>query len=226
MKIRCLHDWNVSLEEAADIQRTLKGMLSFEFPAKKVSIVAGVDVSFPQKNLGLCVIVVMDDTLKVIESVYHTQEVHIPYVSGFLSFREGPIFIETVKKLKIVPDLFFFDGQGIAHPRGLGIAAHMGLLLEKPSLGVAKSHLFGSYNEPGRNKGDFSYMYNKTGEIIGTVLRTKKNTKPVFVSPGHMMDVDTAMSLTLKYTGKYRLPEPTRQAHILTQRLRKNHLLR
>lgn len=226
MKIRHLHNWNVTLEEAADIQKALKEMLSFEFPTKKVSTIAGVDVSFPQKNLGLCVIVVMDETLNVIESVYHIQEVHFPYVPGFLSFREGPIFTETVKKLKTVPDVFFFDGQGIAHPRGFGLAAHMGLLLGEPSLGVAKSHLYGSYNEPGRNKGDFSYMYNETGEIIGTVLRTKKDTKPVFVSPGHMIDVSTAMALIMKYTGKYRIPEPTRQAHLLTQRLRRDYLLR
>jgi len=216
-------DWELDASTAIALQKRLRSHLILELPEDfELKTIAGVDVSFPEPKTGLCVIVVLSAaTLEVFELVHHFMKIDFPYISGLLSFREGPIFMKTHAKLKSKPNLYFFDGQGIAHPRGLGLASHMGLLLNKPSIGVAKSHLYGSYEPPGPVKGQWSPLKDYNDNTIGAVLRTRTNKKPVFISPGHLIDVKHSLELTLKYAIKYRIPEPTRLAHIWTQKLKR-----
>jgi deoxyribonuclease V len=150
--------------------------------------------------------------LKLIETATAALPLVFPYVPGLLSFREIPVCLEAIKKLQTPVDLFLIDGQGIAHPRRLGLASHLGLFLNTPTIGCAKSRLIGIYDEPGKNKGDFSWLYHKD-DTIGVVLRTRDNIKPLFISPGHLCTFDDAIHYTLACTTKYRLPEPTRLAH-------------
>ncbi len=217
-------NWNLKTDQAIKLQNQLRSRLISSLPEGfELQTLAGVDVSFPGPGVGLCVIVVLSAvTGEVLEIAHHSMKVTFPYIPGLLSFREGPIFVETVTRLKVKPDLYFFDGQGIAHPRGLGLAAHMGLILKKPTIGVAKSHLFGHYEEPGNEKGTWSPLKDDKGGIIGAVVRTRAGKKPVFVSPGHLIDVEHSIEYTLKYTTKFRIPEPTRLAHLWTQKLKKS----
>jgi deoxyribonuclease V len=215
-----LHEWNLSYSEAVSLQNELKRKLIHKSVSKIPELVAGVDISFPSKYVGLCVIVILDKQSNVIDYVQYSDKIDFPYIPGLLSFREGPLFLKTLKKLKTKPELFFFDGQGIAHPRGLGLAAHMGLFLQLPTVGIAKSKLFGTFNEPERTKGNWSALFGRENKMIGAVLRTRTNTKPVFVSPGHMIDVISSVRITLAFTKTFKIPEPTRRAHILTQKLK------
>jgi len=146
-----------------------------------------------------------------------------PYVPGLLFFREGPLLIRALRGLDIAPDVVLFDGQGIAHPRGLGLAAHMGIVLNMPSIGCAKSRLVGQFREPGMTKGDWSYLYgNGQGSSpIGAVVRTKTRVKPVFVSPGHMTDIESSVRVVMQCAGRFRIPEPVRNADILSRRLKR-----
>ena len=218
--------WNkekLTIKEAMSIQQELASKVRF-IPYEGVpSLVGGVDLSYSKKTgkffAGLVIIAKGEEGFKVIEEVGFTGTPDFPYVPGLLSFREGPAVLELVRRVKNRPDVLFCDGQGIAHPRFLGIAAHIGVLLEMPSIGVAKSRLVGKYEEPGNEKGNFApLMYHR--KQVGVVLRTKRNTKPVFVSPGNLITIADAMRLTLDFTGRYRIPEPTRLAHLFVNRLR------
>ncbi|HEY8540935.1 MAG TPA: endonuclease V [Pseudothermotoga sp.] len=216
--MRQLHSWDLTPQQAKEQQLKLRQLLK-QVPLENIDLVAGVDLSFPKFDQGYAVIVVIDvKTMKTIECVTESSPVSFPYIPGLLAFREGPVFLKAWEKLKSKPDVIMFDGQGIAHPRHMGIAAHMGLFLELPTIGVAKSHLYGKYQEPGNKKGDYEYLYDDSGEIIGAVLRTKNDSKPLFVSPGHMSDLKSSIDLVLKCCTSYRLPEPTRIAHIVSQR--------
>ncbi|MDY7037283.1 MAG: endonuclease V, partial [Thermodesulfobacteriota bacterium] len=141
------------------------------------------------------------------------------YIPGLLTFREAPILLQAFRKIKIYPDVVLFDGQGIAHPRRFGLASHMGLLLDLPAVGCAKTLLIGKAGPVGKKAGSFSYLQNN-GEVIGAVLRTRSNIKPVFISPGHKITLDECINIVLKCIHHYRLPEPTRQAHILVNKFR------
>jgi deoxyribonuclease V len=151
--------------------------------------------------------------LDVLEVARAEKPLLFPYVPGYLSFREGPAVLAAFEKLSRLPDLAFFDGQGIAHPRRFGIASHMGVLLDIPTIGVAKSPLAVTGEEPPLEPGTWTEWQNRRGETIAAAVRTKLRTKPLFVSPGHRMDLTTAVSLVLSACRGYRLPEPTRQAH-------------
>ncbi len=133
-------------------------------------------------------------------------------IPNLLSFRESPILLKAITKIKSEPDVIILDAQGIAHPRGIGLASHIGLLLDKPSIGCAKTRLIGEYDEVGEEAGNYTLLKTKE-KTIGAVLRTRKKVKPVFISPGHKIDLDTSIDLVLKSCRGYRLPEPTRQAH-------------
>ena len=159
------------------------------------------------------------DDLQIVETADAVCDVTFPYIPGLLSFREAPVCIEAVKKLKHAPDIFIIDGQGIAHPLKLGLASHLGLFFDKPTIGCAKSRLTGTFENVGNEKGQYSLLKSKTG-TIGTVLRTRTNVKPVFVSPGHKCTIDDAKKIVLACAIKYRLPEPTRMAHKLVSELK------
>jgi deoxyribonuclease V len=153
--------------------------------------------------------------LELLESRCTELDCPVPYIPGLLSFREIPCILEAWSKLENEPDLILCDGQGIAHPRGLGLASHLGLVLDLPSIGCAKSHLFGKFREPGVLRGDKAPLRGKNGETIGYVLRTRERIKPIFVSPGHLVGVEEAAAITLACSPKYKIPEPLRYAHRL-----------
>lgn len=219
MNYKELHGWNVSAEKAVEIQKQLRSMIELK-SLKDVRFVAGVDLAFPEAEVGVAAIVVVDVIgMNVVEKVVVHEKVTFPYVPGLLAFREGPVFLKVWQQLRTAPDVVMFDGQGIAHPRRLGIASHMGLFIDLPTIGVAKSHLYGSFIEPPNVQGSYTFLYDKN-EVIGAVVRTKVGNKPLFVSPGHKCDVLSALKLTLRCCGGHRLPEPIRLAHELTQKSR------
>jgi deoxyribonuclease V len=213
MAIRRLHAWNLAPQEAARLQTNLRARLVLAWDGRSVDAVAGVDVSLSEESARCAIVVLHFPDLTPLEAVTADAPLVFPYIPGLLAFREGPAVLRAWEKLKLKPDLLMFDGQGIAHPRGLGIASHMGLWLEHPTIGVAKSRLYGRHAEPGPKRGDFAELLGGDGHVIGSVLRTKDNVKPLFVSPGHLIDVQYATQFTLACDAGYRLPETTRWAH-------------
>jgi deoxyribonuclease V len=209
-----VHPWAVSVQDAFQIQKELTRKLVLEDDEGDPKLVAGVDVAFSRaRDLLYAAIVVLDfETMEPVEVVSAAQQPVFPYVPGLLTFREGPVVLQAYEKLHHTPDLVMFDGQGIAHPRGLGLAAHMGVLLDVPSIGCAKSRLVGEFKEPKQKRGAMRTL-SIDRRKVGVVLRTKDNTKPLFVSPGHRISVETAARRVLETGRGYRLPEPTRLAH-------------
>jgi len=214
MKLNTLHEWSVTAKEAIAIQNQFTSQLVIDTPLDftKIQTIAGVDVSVKDNVSRAAVVVMTYPDLEPIESVTASQPTPFPYIPGLLTFREGPILVEAFEKLTREPDVFMFDGMGRIHPRRMGIAAHMGLWLQCPTVGIGKTHFIGQYDDPAPHKGSYSMITNK-GETIGAVLRTRDNVKPVYVSVGHMMDLSSALSLALACTPKYRLPRPIRLAH-------------
>lgn len=216
------YPFEVTLKEALTIQESIRKSISFDFPFKEdeVTLLAGVDVSYTQKGQALATVVVLRfPSLEVVEVASGTHTPSFPYVPGFLSFREGPAIEKALRCLRHTPHIFFFDGQGIAHPRGVGLASHMGVLFGLVSIGVAKKPLVGRFEEPGKERGAFSWLEYQ-GRRVGMVLRTKDRVKPVFVSPGHQIDFDQAREWVLRTSGRFRLPEPVRLAHVMSERLK------
>lgn len=221
--MRCLelHPWDLNYDAAIEIQRKLSSRVILAPFESKINFVAGADVSYSKGSdtfySGVVVMNVADMT--VVEETTCKGQVSFPYIPGLLSFRESPVLIKAFKKLKHIPDVVIFDGQGIAHPRGLGIASHMGLILETPSIGCAKNLLVGKYTNLGEEVGDFSYLMFG-GRAVGVALRTKKGVSPIFVSPGHKVDIPSSISIILSLCRGYRIPEPLRLAHILVNKIR------
>jgi deoxyribonuclease V len=221
MNARPLHPWQVSTHEAIAIQKRLRQEVLAHGSLGEVRYIAGADIATskdsPKAYAG--VVVLRYPELEIVEERGIEGEVSFPYVPGLLTFREGPVLIKVFETLLTEPDVIVFDGQGLAHPRGMGIATHMGLLLDRPSIGCAKSPLFGRYQEPDSAKGAWADLRDPEGHIIGAVLRTKARTNPVFVSIGHRMDLTTAIQLMVSCARGYRIPEPTRLAHNFVTRL-------
>jgi deoxyribonuclease V len=212
MKYKKLHSWNVSIGRAKEIQLKLRKKIRFK-PLKRIKTVAAVDVSFI-KNVAVGVAAVFSyPDLELIEKQVFVSKPKFPYVPGYLTFREGSIMLGALTKLRTTPDVILFDGQGIAHPRGMGEAAHLGVLLDRPSIGCAKSRLIGEYKEPGKRKGSFSKIH-LDGKIIGAVVRTREGVKPNFVSVGHKVDLNSAIKVVLGCSTKYRIPDPLRFVHM------------
>jgi deoxyribonuclease V len=206
---------------AINFQKSLSNMLVVEGDPVNIKSTCAFDVSYDKNsktNFGAAVVMAYPD-MEPIESVHLLRRANFPYVPGLLAFREGSIVIEIYKKLSHEPGLLIFDGHGIAHPRGMGIASLIGILLDKPAIGCAKSRLIGEYKEPGRLRGSFSDLKEK-GCIIGKVLRSRDNVKPIFVSIGHRLNVDSATGIILNCCRKYRIPEPIRWAHKLANEIR------
>ena len=217
-----LHDWNVSPTEAVALQQQLRSQIRIEPLTKTPKTIAGCDISFNKfEETVYAGIVVLDlETLETIEEAGVVSTAPFPYIPGLLSFREIPSLLEAWAKLKTEPDVVMFDGHGIAHPRRMGIASHAGLFLNRPTFGCGKSVLVGKYEEPASERGSWSPMTHYK-EVIGAALRTKNKVNPVYISPGHLIDMETAIALTLRCDGGYRLPEPTRRTHNLVNALRK-----
>jgi len=217
------HSWNISLEEAKNLQKNLANKVSGRNLPSKIKHIAGFDVSYlKEKNILIAGMVLVDyPSLKFKDRFILTDSIQFPYIPGFLSFREAPVLLKLIEKHFHLADIFIFDGHGVAHPRGLGIASHIGVLTEMPSIGCAKKKLVGNYILPEPDKGTRSDLIYKN-EIVGTVLRTRFNVKPVFVSVGHMVNLDQATELILNCTTRYRLPEPTRLAHKIVSEYRKS----
>ncbi len=208
--------WRVTPKEGVALQMKLRERLCLVDRLGQVKRIAGVDVSIPRfSKQGKCAIVILSyPELDVLEIRKHQASISFPYVPGLLAFRELPIFFETYELLETKPDLLFFDGQGYAHPRRFGFACMAGVLLDTPTIGCAKSRLIGEYDEPSVEQGSVSPLIAPEGDRIGDVVRTKTGVKPIFVSPGHRVSFDTATRLTLNCTRGYRIPQPTRLAHI------------
>ena len=220
MKFSNLHSWNLSPKDAVRMQLKLRDMVIERGVLKKIRLVAGADVSVSpdRKMMNAAVTLLSYPELKPVEQVTQKGKPEFPYVPGLLSFREGPLLLDCFKKLKRSPDVIIFDGQGIAHPRRFGIAAHIGVWLNIPSIGCAKSPLYGEYETVGDEKGSFSQIKEKDGRVIGVCLRSRIGVKPIFVSVGHKLSLECAIDVILKCTPRYRLPEPIRAAHNLAGR--------
>lgn len=214
MRLTRLHDWNLTPQEAIALQKRLAADLITDRPIAldQVRLVAGVDVSVKDGISNAAVVVLTFPQLQPVETVTAALPTPFPYIPGLLSFREGPALEMALARLQTEPDVFIFDGMGIAHPRRIGIAAQMGLWLEKPTIGCGKTHFIGVYAEPDGEAGAFTPLFDR-GEVIGAVVRTRRGVRPVYISPGHLADLETAVALTLRCTLKYRLPEPIRAAH-------------
>lgn len=214
--------WSITPKEAIKLQENLKSFvkLNNKVNLNDLKVIAATDVSYyKDSKTGKAVIVLWDYKKgEMLDYSTFSCEVNFPYVPGLLSFRECPLIIEALKKLSFEPELIITDGQGIAHPRRMGEATHLGMVTQTPTVGCAKSKLFGIYEEPDGKKGSYSILYDVEGSPIGVVLRSRDNTKPIFISPGYMVDLDTSIKVILNLIGKFRIPEPLRMAHILSKR--------
>ncbi len=221
MKTRKLHEWDLTYKQARELQRRLASRVRFTQVKNEPRIVAGLDCAFSkdERTIFATAVVMGLPDFEIVETATVARKVNFPYIPGLLSFREAPACIEAIEKLKATPDVFIIDGQGFAHPRRFGLASHIGVLVNKPTIGCAKSRLTGSFDEPGRRKGSFSPLKD-SDEIIGAVLRTRADVKPVFVSVGHKCTLQDAIRIVLKCTIRYRLPEPSRLAHQLVSRIK------
>jgi deoxyribonuclease V len=241
--IRDLHAWDLSYAEARTVQTQLAGRVRHVRLRKKPRFVAGLDCAFSKggKRIFAAAVVLRVTGEKVsgtffrppkkgtghlpfvVETATAEQETRFPYIPGLLSFREAPVCLEAVRRLSVQPDVFLIDGQGIAHPRRLGLAAHLGLFLDTPTVGCAKSRLIGEHEPPGAEKGAHTPLRDGD-EVVGAVVRTRDGVKPLFVSVGHKCRLEDAIALTLACTTRYRLPEPTRLAHLAVSQVKRNSM--
>lgn len=214
------HAWNITPREAIALQRKLAAEIRVEPLAGRVRTIAGTDCAFVGKEKIIAVAVLCDaKTLKMIAKASVIQPLTFPYVPGLLSFREAPAIIAAIEKLPQRPDLLMVDGQGLAHPRGLGIASHLGWWLDLPAIGVAKSRLCGEHRQVGKRRGN-CVQFRFEGKVVGAVVRPRDNVQPLYVSVGHRVSLAEAIRWTIRCAIAARLPEPTRQAHQLVSRLK------
>lgn len=210
-----LSEDRIPVKEAFRIQEELASRVVEKNGFKSIDTVAGADISVikEEKKLLCGIIVFRYPEMEIVERQWEIVEEKFPYIPTLLAFREGPALLRTYDKLKNSPDILIIDGQGLAHPRSFGIACHVGVLLDIPAFGIAKKRLYGEYKEPSYGRGSRTDLVEPgSGRIIGAVVRTRDNVKPVFVSVGHKVELDTAVEITLSCNSGYRIPEPTRQA--------------
>lgn len=212
--------WPQTISQARALQHILKNKVRVKPLTKQPRFVAGLDAAFTgDRVIGAACLFRYPD-LTLIEETYAERKAEFPYVPGFLSFREGPVLIAVMDILPIKPDLILVDGQGIAHPLGLGLASHMGLLLNLPSIGCAKSRLVGEYEEPGLQRGSWSPLFYHN-RMVGAVMRTRENVKPLFISPGHRIDLKDSIGVVMTCVSRYRIPEPLRRADFLSKKMKR-----
>lgn len=210
-----MHNWDVSVDEAVAIQEQLRVQvrLTNRLDLDAIRTVAGIDASYHGVGKAAIVVMRLPDREVVDQAVAERSSV-FPYTPGLLSFREIPVVLDALARLRVTPDVLLCDGYGYAHPRRFGLASHLGVYLDRPAIGCAKTRFIGTAGEPGPHAGDWAPLVD-SGETIGAVLRTQVGTKPVYISAGHLIDLQTAIAVVLRCVGDYRLPEPTRLADIL-----------
>ena len=211
------HTWKVTPSRAKTIQQELRGKIILHDDFTSVKTVAGIDVGLKKStNTGRAAITILRlADLQVLETAVAEQQLSFPYVPGLLSFREIPVILQAFSGLKRRPDLLLCDGQGIAHPRRFGIACHLGVLVDIPAIGVAKTRLIGNHSTVPGKKGGWTELFDQD-EVIGAVLRTRERVKPLFISPGHKISLASSLHYVMKCVTRYRLPETTRTAHKLS----------
>jgi deoxyribonuclease V len=242
MRYRELHRWDLKPAQAIALQEELRRQIKIQPLDRNIQLIAGCDVSFDKDSdivyAGVVILSLPD--MRVVDRATAIVKIGFPYIPGLLSFRETPALLRAWEKLTTAPDAVMLDGQGLAHPRRFGIACHFGLITELITVGCAKTVLVGKYQEPGQKAGNYSPLVDR-GEVVGAALRTKDGSEPIFVSAGHMIDLSGAIELTLRCVrgylpdmgpslfdlapsgkSKYRMPEPTRLAHIMVNALRRN----
>lgn len=219
-----LHEWNLLPKDAIALQKQLARQLELADRIDPVAHIAGMDIGFEDDGATTRAAVVLlkwdpatAPDLTVVEQIVHREPTRMPYIPGLLSFREIPAALGAFEKLSVMPELIMVDGQGIAHPRRLGIAAHLGLWLDVPTIGIAKSRLYGKYGEVGEARGDWVPL-RAGNDTIGAVLRSRAKVQPVFVSPGHRISLETSLDWVMRCLGRTKLPEPTRLADKLASR--------
>lgn len=203
----------INLAEAAETQRRLASRLILKWERREVKLIAGADFGYDSKREKIAAVIVVFavPALEIVEATWSIQKIHCPYIPGFLSLREGPAFLTTFKKIKNRPDVTLVDGNGIAHPRMMGLASYVGVLLDIPTVGCAKKPFF-PFDLPADGRGSFTVYRNRNKEKVGLCLRTRSGVKPVFISPGHRTDFLFARNLVLRFS-RFRIPEPLREAH-------------
>jgi len=211
--------WPKNIASAKKIQGSLRKKVRITTLKKLPEFIAGVDAAFFDDKVVAVVTLYNYPELTHVQDVFSEGKAQFPYIPGFLSFREGKAIISSIKKLKIKPDLILFDGQGIAHPKGIGIASHIGVILDIPTIGCAKSRLVGEFEKPYAKKGSWKYLYYKDKKV-GVVLRTRDNVKPLFVSPGHLIDIKSAIEIVMRCVSGYRIPEPLRRADRISKEIK------
>jgi deoxyribonuclease V len=213
-----LHSWNLSVEEAIQIQEVLRERIILRKTFSEVKTIGGGDVAYSEdgKHCFGAIVVLSFPHMQILDTATADGKNPFPYIPGLLGFREGPILIKTFQRLRLKPDVMIFDGQGIAHPSGMGLASHIGLWLDIPSIGCAKTPLLDEFISPGLSKGSVEWI-RKEGKKVGAVLRTRERVKPLFISPGHRIDLPTSIQLILESCKGYRFPEPLRKAHQLSR---------
>lgn len=215
MSINTSLPWTYDLDQAMRVQQNLSKRLSLIWDDRRVKTIAGIDTDEDGVVIHAAVSVYRFPELTHIVTVTGTATQGFPYVSGMLAFRLGPAVLEAWEKLKLTPDLVMIHGHGIAHPRGFGLASHIGLWLNLPTIGVAKSRLYGKHAEVGPHPGDWSEIRDEQQprRVIGAALRTQLETRPIYVSPGHLIDLDHSIEYVLSCCRECRFPEPIREAH-------------
>lgn len=219
-----LHPWRLSYAGAVSVQEKLRERVALRpLALGGVRHVAGSDLAVSKRlgRLVAAVVVMTFPGLEVVETRVRAGKLVFPYIPGLLSFREIPTLIRCIESVRTPFDVMLCDAQGIAHPRGLGLASHLGLLIDTPTVGCAKSRLVGEHDDPGPRRGDFARLTHG-GEYVGSVLRTREGVKPIFVSPGHFVDHPSSRRVTMACLTRYRLPEPTRLAHIAAGEARRS----
>jgi deoxyribonuclease V len=216
------HPWKVTPEEAKRLQRELRAQVRVEPLPRPIRTVGGTDLSFAKGgDLAYAGIVVLSyPDLEVVDRVGLSRPVEFPYIPGLLAFREAPPLLECWERLRVKPDVLLVDGHGWAHPRRFGIACHLGVLCDVPSIGCAKRVLVGRHGPVGEQRGSYAYLKHQD-EIIGAALRTREGVAPIYISIGHRTTLEDALRFVLRCTTSYRLPEPTRQAHLYVNTLRR-----
>jgi deoxyribonuclease V len=213
--------WPDNIEQARKIQVSLAAKVRCTPLRKKPKLIAGVDAAFSENQIFAAACLFAFPELALLDEVGVVSSISFPYIPGYLSFREGEAIIRALRLLKAKPDLILIDGQGIAHPRRMGIASHIGVLLDQPTIGCAKSRLVGEFEEPDWKRGAHSPLLFQE-KIVGMVVRTRDNVRPLFISPGHKVSLKNAMEIILQTTRGFRIPEPLRRADFLSKRVKRD----